>query len=224
VGLRIQQFFTVLNKINLANKPFTNRSLPWIAASIILLGSLIALVLLVRSSSRANAQTAALQTEIRSLRQEESGLEQQANSVKQSLTPEQFQTLRATHELVDRKKFSWSRLFGDLEGALPGDVRVTRISVKDVAARGEQTVAELDLTIVAKSSTTITSMISDMDRTGVFQANLRAQNLQKGRGETGTEYELTVIYRPRMGVPTSESPAPSLARVEDGQAGKGETR
>ena len=214
----------MLNKINLANKPFTNRSLPWIAASVILIGSLVALFLLLRSSSKANAQTASLQTEIRSLRQEESGLEQQANNVKQSLTQEQFQTLRAAHELVDRKKFSWSRLFGDLEGALPGEVRVTRISVRDVAVRGEQTVAELDLTVVAKSSTMITSMIADMDRTGVFQANLRAQNLQKGRGETGAEYELTVFYRPRIGVPTNERPPSSLARVEDGQAAQGERK
>ena len=53
--------------------------------------------------------------------------------------------------LVDRKRFSWSRLFADLESALPGNVRVTRISVRDVAARGEQTLAELDLTVVSKT-------------------------------------------------------------------------
>ena len=42
-------------------------------------------------------------------------------------------------------------------------------------------------------------MIGEMDRVGIFQAELRAQNLQKGRGESGTEYELYVIYRPRAG-------------------------
>ncbi len=205
------------NKINLASKPFTNRALPWIVTSIILLGSLVALVFVIQASSRARSQAAVIEAEIRNLRLEEKGLEQKANNVKQSLTPQQFQALRASHELVDRKKFSWSRLFVDLESALPGEVRVTRIGVREVAARGEQTVAELDLTVVAKSSITVTDMIADMDRTGIFQANLRAQNLQKGRGEIGTEYELSVIYHPRSGVPVAAKPAESLARMGTGQ-------
>ena len=45
----------------------------------------------------------------------------------------------------------------------------------------------------------ITEMIRDMDRSGMFKADLRAQNLQKGRGESGTEYELAVVYKPRAG-------------------------
>jgi hypothetical protein len=36
-----------------------------------------------------------------------------------------------------------------------------------------------------------------MHQEGIFQAELRAQNLQKGRGESGTEYELYVVYRAR---------------------------
>ena len=53
--------------------------------------------------------------------------------------------------------------------------------------------------VFAKSANVVTAMIADMDRAGIFQADLRAQNLQKGRGEIGTEYELAVIYRPRAG-------------------------
>ncbi len=207
----------MINKINLANRPFTNRALPWVATAIILLSSLVAFVFVIRASSQASTQAAAIQADVRNLRREAEGLEHKANNVRQSLTPEQFQALRAAHELVDRKKFSWSRLFGDLEAALPGSVRVTRISVRDVAARGGQTVAELDLTVVARSSTTVTDMIAHMDRAGVFQANLRAQNLQKGRGETGAEYELVVIYQPRSGGPIAETPVAGLARAGDVQ-------
>ena len=36
-----------------------------------------------------------------------------------------------------------------------------------------------------------------MQQEGVFHAEIRNQNLQKGRGEAGTEYELAVIYRAR---------------------------
>lgn len=179
-----------------------------------LVSALVALVVIVRASTQANAQTTAIQADVRRLRQEQQVLEKQAETVRQSLTTQQLQSLRAAHELVDRKQFSWTRLFSDLESALPGAVMVTRISVRDVAARQGQTFAELDLTVVAKSSITVTDMIADMDRAGIFRAELRAQNLQKGRGETGTEYELTVVYTPRAGAPAVDAQAARVARVD----------
>jgi Tfp pilus assembly protein PilN len=115
---------------------------------------------------------------------------------------------------VDRKRFSWSLLFSDLEAALPGTVRVTRISVKDVNTLGNQTVADLELVVVSKNPTTITQMISDMEAGGTFRAELIAQNLQKGRGEIGTEYVMKVRYAPRAGVPANIDSAKNLTAME----------
>ena len=190
----------MIAQINLASRPFTNRILPWAITAIVLVVSLAAFGFILRSTRHARSQTASVEAEIRGLKQEEEMLRKKAEAVKSSLSNEQLLLLSAAHALVDRKQFSWSRLFIDLEAALPGSVRVTRISVRDVAATDDRTVAELDLTVVAKSSTTITDMITDMDQGGVFTAELRSQNLQKGRGETGTEYELFVVYRPRTSV------------------------
>jgi hypothetical protein len=64
--------------------------------------------------------------------------------------------------------------------------------------QGDQTVAALDLALFAKDPATISEMIADMHQQGVFQLELRSQNLQKGRGEQGTEYEFDVIYRARQ--------------------------
>ena len=141
------------------------------------------------------AQANSVQNDINNLSRQEQDLRQQAQAVKSSLTTEQLQTLRAAHTLVDRKHFSWSRLFADLEQALPGTVRVKRIAVRGVSTRGDETIAELELTVVAKSPNTVTEMIADMDHAGIFHAELRAQNLQRGRGESGAEYELYVVYR-----------------------------
>jgi Tfp pilus assembly protein PilN len=189
-------------KLNLASKPFSNRSLPWIVTAVVVVVSLVSLVFIVRATSRARTQALAVQADINTLKQQELALRQQAQAVKNSLTPEQLQTLAAAHTLVDRKHFSWSRLFADLESALPGTVRVKRIAVRDVANNGDQTLAGLELTVVAKTPATVTDMIADMDRVGIFQAVLKSQNLQRGRGETGSEYELDVIYKPRAGTPT----------------------
>lgn len=201
-------------RLNLASEPFGNRALPWTLTAVIAVSSLIALVFILRATSQTNAQVDTVQRDVTTLQQKMAGLKQQAEQVKSALTPDQLQALRAAHTLVDRKRFSWSRLFSDLESALPGTVRVGRITVKDVVARGDQTVADLELSVVSKNPATITQMISDMDSAGIFQAELVSQNLQKGRGEIGTEYVMNVRYVPRSGVPTRSNNGASLAAIE----------
>src|SRR2546421_4478394 len=201
-------------RLNLASEPFGNRALPWTLTAVVAVGSLIALVFILQATSQTNAQVETVQRDVTSLQQKMAGLKQQAEQVKSALTPDQLQTLRAAHSLVDRKRFSWSRLFSDLESALPGTVRVGRITVKDVVVRGDQTVADLELSVVSKNPATITQMISDMDSAGIFQAELVSQNLQKGRGEIGTEYVMNVRYVPRNGVPTRSNNGASLAAIE----------
>jgi Tfp pilus assembly protein PilN len=196
-------------KLNLATKPFSNRSLPWVVTSFVVVVSLVSFILILRATNQARSQADSLQNEVNSLSQQEQALRKEAEAVKNSLTPEQLQTLESAHTLVDRKRFSWSRLFADLESALPGNVRVKRIGVRGVAVRNDQTLAELELTVVAKSPGVVTDMLADMDRIGIFQAELRSQNLQRGRGESGAEYELFVIYRPRAGSPVASSPLAS---------------
>ena len=185
------------NSLNLASKPFNNRILPWALSAIILFVSLIGLFLVVRLATKANQEARAAEAEINTLKQREHGLLQAAQQMKNSFTPDQQQALPAAHELVDRKAFSWSRLLADLESSLPNNVRVSRIAVREVTRQANQTVAQLDLSVFAKNSATISEMISAMHQEGIFQAELRNQNLQKGRGESGTEYELFVIYRSR---------------------------
>lgn len=212
-------------KLNLAARPFSNRFLPWALCALITIVAMVALVFIIRATGNANAQSQIVQSDIRKLDQQVQALKKQTDEIASSLSPEQHQTLNAAHVLVDRKGFSWSRLLADLESALPGDVRVTRISVRDVATRGEQTLAELDLVVVSKVPATVTEMIGDMNKAGIFEAELRNQNLQKGRGADGTECELFVIYRPRAGAPTQAARSGDLASVEQSpQTAKGGPR
>src|SRR6266851_4015187 len=133
-------------KLNLASKPFNNRTLPWAVTFGVIFISFTSLIFIVRGTRQVAAQAYAIQNDINNLGQQAQTLRQQAEAVKNSLTPEQLHTLDAAHALVDRKHFSWSRLFADLESALPGSVRVKRIAVRGVARRSDQTLAQLDLT------------------------------------------------------------------------------
>jgi Tfp pilus assembly protein PilN len=206
----------VNNSLNLASKPFSNRILPWALTAIILFVSFIGLILVVRLTTTATREADRAQAEINALRQQEQTLMDAAKSLKASFTPEQQQALPAAHRLVDRKKFLWSRLFADLESSLPANVKVSRISVQDVTTQGDQTIAQLELAVFTKNPSTISDMITAMHREGIFQLELKNQNLQKGRGESGTEYEFNVIYRSRAGYAVD-----SVAEI-DGARNKGE--
>jgi len=205
-------------KLNLATKPFSNRSLPWVVTAVVMVVSVLFLFVILRSARQTSGRADAIQVEINSLNAQEHALRQKAEAVRSSLTADQLQALSAAHTLVDRKQFSWSRLFVDLEAALPGVVRVKRIAVRGVATRGDQTFADLELTVVAKTPSIVTDMIAQMDQDGVFHAELRSQTLQRGRGETGAEYELAVNYKPRAGAPVdSVALSGSLAKGVDAQ-------
>lgn len=188
-------------KLNLSSSPFRNRVLPWTVTGVVALASIVALLLIGRATFQTNRQAEAAEGEVAALRKDMAALNQRAKEIESTLTPEQKGILKSAHALVDRKRFSWSRLFTDLEAALPGSVRVARITVKEVAADGDRTVADLDLVVVSKSAATIMQMIKDMASEGVFRAELVSQNLQRGRGETGEEYEMFVHYVPRAGAP-----------------------
>ena len=198
----------VIANLNLASRPFRNRTLPWAVTAIVVSISLVWLAFTISEYREARRQTAALEPHLRALQQQRARLEAQAAEVRRGLPEDQLQTLQAAHLLVDRKRFSWSRLFVDLEAALPESVRVTRINVRDVATRASQTLAELDLTVIARTPDDVIKMINEMDRVGVFIAEPRTEQPRTGKGESGVEWTLRVRYTPRASVSTASEDTP----------------
>jgi hypothetical protein len=60
-------------------------------------------------------------------------------------------------------------------------------------------IAELDFAVVSKDYESVMAMINDMSSSGIFQAELRGQDLQRDKGNL-SEYTLRLIYTPRYGV------------------------
>ncbi len=186
-------------KLNLASRPFRNRALPWTVTALVTIASFVALVVIAQSTFSTRAKIARTQREVDDLQKETTLLTRRAKDIETALTPDQKKELKYAHALVDRKRFSWARLFSDLEASLPGSIRVTRILVKEVRMQGERPTADLDLVVASKTPTNVTEMIQEMESQGIFSAVLIAQNPQRGKGETGSEYELNVHYVPRAG-------------------------
>jgi Tfp pilus assembly protein PilN len=186
-------------RLNLASKPFRNRVLPWTVTALVAVTSIVALLFIAQSTFKTNSAIAATQRDVTDLRKQLDTLTKQEKAVDLALTPEQKRQLKYAHGLVDRKRFSWSRLFADLEASLPGEIRVTKIVVKGVGMQEDRPVADLNLVVSSKAPANVTQMIEDMESGGLFHAELLAENPQRSKGENGSEYELNVHYVPSYG-------------------------
>ncbi|MDT7605246.1 MAG: hypothetical protein QOF61_3243 [Acidobacteriota bacterium] len=142
---------------------------------------------------------------MRGLRTQSDELKKQAGEINDQLTEPQRLSLDAAHLIVDRKNFSWSHHFADLETTLPQGVRVSRITVRDINGSGAHVRAELELAVVARSPTDVTDMMGQMARSGIFSADLLTQQ-PAPKGEAGIEATLRVRYAP------VSRPAPDNAR------------
>lgn len=157
-------------------------------------------------------------SDIKTLTEEVARLNGEGEKVQQQLSPEQRALLIGAHKLVANKTFGWSRLFADLENVMPGSVSASRIAVENVYKENDRTKAELDFAVLSRDYPAVMTMIENMNSSGVFQAELRGQDLQKSEYFAYTEYTLRLIYLPSAGYsPTPTAPKSDV--VQNGQGG-----
>ena len=206
----------MITKLNLSTHPFRNRNLPYLL-TVLMLGIGVAgaaycfrtLGLNASADESYRVQISQMEGDIKNLKDE--GLK-----VKQQLSPEQQSLVVAAHKLVDNKNFVWSRLFSDLENVMPGSVSASRIAVKDVSSDGGQVRADLDFAVISRDYPPVREMIDSMNNSGLFQAEIKSQDLQKTETITYTEYTLHVIYTPTYR--TTDAPLIDVAQNNDGGA------
>ncbi|MBC7900985.1 MAG: hypothetical protein H7070_13145 [Saprospiraceae bacterium] len=201
----------MITKLNLASKPFRNRTTPYLL-SILLLALAVSGAILCFSQLSENRKLNDIALgQVREMDGELTRLKGEGDKVQQQLSPQQRELLVASHKLVANKTFGWSRLFADLEAVLPGSVSASRISVENIFKDGDRVKAELEFGVLSRDYTAVMTMIEKMNNSGLFQAELRGQDLQKNERVTFTEYTLRLIYTPSYGV--SAAPASDIAQT-----------
>lgn len=193
----------MITKLNLATNPFRNRTTPYLlSVALIALGAIGAMLALSQwyAASRENE---IVRKNVDEMEAEVKRLKGEGEKVQQQLTPEERELLIASHKLVANKTFGWSRLFADLESVLPGSVSASRINVENVYRDGDRVKAELELGVISRDYQAVMGMIGTMNNSGLFQAELKSQDLQKNERVTFTEYTLNVIYTPAYGYSTT---------------------
>jgi Tfp pilus assembly protein PilN len=144
-------------------------------------------------------------SDIKRMESEMTDLRGKGEQIQQQLSPEQKELLVAAHKLVDSKTFVWSRLFSDLEAVLPGNVSASRISVQNIYKDGDRVKAELELGVLSRDYQAVMGMIGAMNNSGIFQAELKSQDLQKNENSTYSEYTLRLVYTPPYGTPAAST-------------------
>ncbi|HBR56211.1 MAG TPA: hypothetical protein DEA22_01870 [Blastocatellia bacterium] len=208
----------MITKLNLSSNPFRNRTTPYILSSALLFLAFVGGVFLL-AQWRENLRLAEVAaSEADDLRKEVEIDRNQTELVQKELTPAQREMLIASHKLVANKNFGWSRLFFDLETVIPGGVSASRISVANVFENNGRPGAELDFAVLARDYQSVITMITNMNNSGIFQAELRDQNLQTNQRLKFTEFSLRLVYTPAVGVSAESSN--DIARANDGGAGE----
>lgn len=149
--------------------------------------------------------------EVEEMNNEIARLNGEGEKIQRQLTPEQQSVLVAAHKLVANKSFGWSRLFADLEAVLPGSVSASRISVENIYRDGDRNKAVLNFAVISRDYQAVTTMLDNLNNSGLFQAELRGQALQKNERSAFTEYSLRLIYTPAYGY--SPEPAGDVAQT-----------
>lgn len=193
----------MITKLNLATKPFRNRTLPYLMTLLLLALAVGGGTLSFAKLRNITAENEIAKSEIETMESEVKALKGKGELVQQQLSPEQSGLLVAAHRLVANKNFGWSRLFADLETVLPGSVSASRIAVQNVYKDADKTRAELEFAVLSRDYQSVMTMIGNMNNSGIFQAELRGQDLQKTETSTYSEFTLRLIYTPRAGYSTS---------------------
>jgi Tfp pilus assembly protein PilN len=204
----------VITKLNLASRPFRNRTLPYLLALLLLAFSVGGAILCFAKLNDIKSQNELAKANIIEMQTKFKELTNKGELVQQELSPDQRALLIGAHKLVANKAFGWSRLFADLEQVLPGSVSASQITVENVFKDGDRIKAELNFAVLSRDYQGVAQMIDNMNNSGVFKAELRGQDLQKNERLTYTEYTLHLIYTPYYSLPTANKS--DLAQEQSG--------
>jgi hypothetical protein len=190
----------VSRALNLARRPFRNERLPTLllAAGCVLVGvltvrhALAARDLLPGRALAVEREAVELEREVASLRAEAERLGGEAQP-----TPAVEEWV-AVKELVDRRAFSWTGLFADLEEALPPTVRLL-----GVAPQSEKGRLVLSMTAAGRDVDDALALFAALQVHPHFRA---AQLVGYQPSEEGLDITCRVAYAPE-GAPSSGAPS-----------------
>jgi type IV pilus assembly protein PilN len=184
--------------INLASEPF-RRDRPLVAASVVVglvlsgaLAMLISLAVLERgAAAQTRQEIAVLSRRIGALDGEQARLE---GALRRPENAEVLSKVLFVNSLLYRKGISWTKIFSDLEGVMPHDVRLISIRPQ-VEARDD---VLLDMVVGAQSQLPIIEMLKRLEGSPMFGSTEVHTTVPPSPTEPLWRSRVTVSYGQRL--------------------------
>ena len=185
--------------INLATEPF-RRDRPVLVAStacgvvlVALLGVLVFLFVNDRGrQTESRAAVAKLNSGLRAITAEQAKLDA---TLHQPMNAEVLERSLFLNSLIQRKSISWTKLYADIEGVKPDNVRLIQVRLPQVNSRNEVT---LDMEVGAKDQGPVIEFLKHLQDSPLFGPTNTSRMSPPTQNEPLWRYRVMVSYAQKL--------------------------
>jgi Tfp pilus assembly protein PilN len=185
--------------INLATEPF-RRDRPMLVASaacgavlVALLGVLLFLIVSERGrQTETRAAVAKLNSELRAITSEQTKLD---TTLRQPMNAEVLERSLLLNSLIQRKSISWTKLFADIEGVKPDNVRLVQVRLPQINSRNEVT---LDMEVGVKDPGQMFEFLKHLEDSPLFGPTNTSRMSPPTQNEPLWRYRVMVSYAQKL--------------------------
>jgi type IV pilus assembly protein PilN len=185
--------------INLASEPF-RKDRPIVAASAALAAILVGLLCVMGYLILSE------RTRMRVTREEIARLSDQADKMareqaqldavlRQPANAEVLERSLLLNALVERKSISWTRIFSDLEGVMPFNVRLIQVRLPQINSRNQ---VSLDMTVGAMEPGSVIQFMKRLETSPLFGPATLHTALPPSQNEPLFRYRISVDYAQKL--------------------------
>jgi len=184
---------------NLASEPF-RRDRPMLAASVacgivlvVLLGVLAFLIVSERGrQTETRAAVAKLNSELRAISSEQAKLD---GTLHQPMNAAVLERSLLLNSLIQRKAISWTKLYADIEGVKPDDVRLIQVSLPQINTRNEVT---LNMEVGAKDQGPVIEFLKRLENSALFGPTNLSRQSPPTQNDPLWHFRVTVSYAQKL--------------------------
>lgn len=185
--------------INLASEPF-RRDRPILLASggcalalLALLGVLIILIMGERASAHdERVAVAKLNSQLRAINAEQAQLDQ---TLRQPANAQVLERSLLLNTIVRRKSISWTKIFADLEGVKPDNIRLLQIRLPQITSTGE---VLLDMTVGSQEPLPVVDFLKRLQESPLFGPVTMHTSVPPTQNQPLYQYRLSVNYAQKL--------------------------
>ena len=186
-------------QINLASEPFRRDRAMLVASSacavilIALLGVLFLLIVAERSrQTETRTAVARLNSDLSAISAEQTRLD---NTLRQPMNAEVLERSLLLNSLIQRKSISWTKLYADIEGVKPDNVRLIQVRLPQINSRNEVT---LDMEVGAQNQGPVIEFLKRLQDSPLFGPTNLSRSSPPTQNEPLWRYRVMVSYAQKL--------------------------